>query len=164
MLASFITEGANVREGEFRAWDDMGVEAEVAEFLYALVRVLKPRVVVESGTGRGYASFAIAAALDANGAGVLHTFEPSRSFQDEARGRLEGLPVEFHDGLACEGWDGPADLVFVDSWGAVRAADLARWVPSGLRLVVHDAHEHRALLPADQGLVIDTPRGLWVRL
>jgi len=163
MSVSVITEGANVREGEFLAWDDMGVEAEVAEFLYALVRVLKPRVVVESGTGRGYASLALAAALAENGEGVLHTFEPIRRFQDEARVRLEGLPVEFHDGLACEGWDGPADLVFVDSWGEVRATDLAYWIPTGMPMVVHDAHEHRSLLPAE-GFVIDTPRGLWVRL
>ena len=90
MSVSAITEGANVREGEFHAWDDMGVEAEVAEFLYALVRVLKPRVVVESGTGRGYASLALAAALAENGEGVLHTLEPIRRFQDEARNGWKG--------------------------------------------------------------------------
>lgn len=163
MSLNSITDGANVPEGEYRAWDNMGIEAEVAEFLYALVRVLKPQVVVESGTGRGYASMALSVALRANGKGVLHTFEPIRSYQDEARGRLNGLPVEFHDGLSCEGWNGPADLVFVDSWGGVRARDLNYWVPTDTPLVVHDAHEHRALL-TDDGFVIDTPRGLWVRL
>lgn len=163
MLVSNIIEGANVREGDYMTWDNMGVEAEVAEFLYALVRVLKPKVVVESGTGRGYASLALATALAANGDGVLHTFEPIRSYQDEARERLHGLPVKFHNGLACEGWTGgPADLVFIDSWGEVRDRDLRFWVPKGFPLVVHDAHEHRQLLP--DGLLIDTPRGLWVRL
>ena len=159
-----LTAGADLGERGFRVWDDMAVEAEVAEFLYALVRVLKPDVVVESGTGRGLAAFALASALAENGAGHLTTFEPGGDFQAEARGRLAGLPATVEPGYACDGWDGPADLVFVDSWGAERPRELVFWLPRRGPLVVHDAHEHWRLLADEGGMLVDTPRGLWVRL
>lgn len=162
-LTAMIAE-AGIDEGGFRAWDDMAVEAEVAELLFAFVRVLKPLVVVESGTGKGYASKAIAQALADNGVGVLHTFEPLSHIRSAAHARLAGLPVEFHDGYACDHWAGHADLVFVDSWGEQRPREIAYWLPRQVRMIVHDAKEHAALLPVHGGVSFATPRGLWVRL
>lgn len=156
-----LLSGATVEEHGFRAWDDMGVEAEVAEYLYALVRLTKPELVVESGTGSGYAAYALAAGLQRNGRGELLTYEPLDSYQQIARQRLEGLPAQVLPGYACDVCDRQPDLLFIDSWGGERQRDLDFWLPKQRRVVVHDAHDYE--LPAD-GVLIDTPRGLWVRL
>jgi len=158
-----LTSGANIEERGFKVWDDMGVEAEVAEFLYGLVRVWKPAEIVESGTGRGYATFALAIGLEANRGGHLTTFEPIPDLQAEAKHRLAGSKVvTFKDGYSADHEHSPStDMVFLDSWGAERPRELAYWLPRDVRLVVHDAHEHAHHL--DGGWLIDTPRGLWVR-
>lgn len=51
------------------------VELEVGELLYGLVRSIKPVMVVETGTHKGYSTLLIASALEANGAGHLHTVD-----------------------------------------------------------------------------------------
>lgn len=158
-----LPAGANRLERGLHVWDDMAVEAEVAEFLYGLMRMLKPEVVVESGTGRGYAAFALATALHDNGHGHLTTFEPSEQLAAEAAARLTGLPATVQAGYACDAWEGDADLVFVDSWGAERPRDLAHWLPLQMPIVVHDAWEHARLLEGRGGVFLDTPRGLWLR-
>lgn len=161
VLAEMISAAA-VDEGGYRAWDDMGVEVEVAEFLYGLVRLLKPTFVVESGTGQGYAATALASALQANGHGHLETFEPLPTFQALAASRLAPLPATVNDGYSWE-YDGPLpDIVFLDSFGTQRPRDIDFWLPQSVFLVVHDAHEHAQLLPGS-GFTVDTPRGLWVR-
>jgi predicted O-methyltransferase YrrM len=159
-LTALVAE-ATVNERGYRAWDDMGVEAEVAEYLYGLVRMLKPELVVESGTGSGYAAFALATALQANGHGRLVTYEPLGSYQQIAAARLAGLPAEVLPGYACDVCHLEPDLLFIDSWGGERQRDLDHWLPKQHRVLVHDAHDYQ--LPAD-GFLFDTPRGLWVRL
>ena len=49
---------------------------EEAELLYALVRNLKPKVCLETGTHKGYASIHIGKALEDNGEGHLWTCDP----------------------------------------------------------------------------------------
>jgi predicted O-methyltransferase YrrM len=44
--------------------------------LYTAVRVLRPRVVVQTGTWVGFSTVAIALGLEDNGLGVLHTIDP----------------------------------------------------------------------------------------
>jgi predicted O-methyltransferase YrrM len=51
------------------------VELEVGELLYGLVRALKPAVVAETGTHRGYSTLLIASALQANKVGHLYTVD-----------------------------------------------------------------------------------------
>lgn len=163
MTLADLIPAARAHERGYRVWDDMGVEVEVAEFLYGLVRLLKPGVVVEAGTGAGYAAVAIASALRENGCGHLWSYEPLPEFRRFAEERLAGLPASVMAGQSCDD-AGPtqADLVFVDSAGGeLRQRDLDHWLPTGVPVVVHDAHEYD--LPTD-GLHVDTPRGLWVRL
>jgi Predicted O-methyltransferase len=161
-LAGLIAD-ATVDERGWRAWDEWGVEVETAEFLHALVRLTKPELVVEAGTGRGYAAFSIATALAENGHGRLVTFEPELSFRQAATVRLAGLPVTIESGYSW-GYEGDdPDLVFVDSYGEVRERDLRFWLPRESMIVVHDAHEHAHLLEGEGGFTIATPRGLWCR-
>ncbi len=51
------------------------VEAQTAAAVYGLVRLLRPRCVVETGVADGWSSYAILAALARNGDGTLHSFD-----------------------------------------------------------------------------------------
>lgn len=146
-------------EGPLRCWDDMAVEVEVAEFLYALVRLLKPQKVLESGSGRGLASVHIAAALKDNGAGELVTFEPMGEYQVKAKERLEGYPAEVLPGSTLD-YDIECDMVFLDSGPTTRQQEIDDWVATGVALIIHDSHRYD--LPG--GVTFPTPRGLWLRL
>jgi len=51
------------------------VELEVGEFLHGIVRMLKPDVIVETGTHKGFCALMMAKALEQNGDGHLHTVD-----------------------------------------------------------------------------------------
>lgn len=51
------------------------VEVEVAELLHGFVRAIKPKVVVETGTHKGFSALVIAKALQQNGEGHLYTVD-----------------------------------------------------------------------------------------
>ena len=59
----------------YTAFNSGSVECEVGEFLYGLVRVLKPRMVLETGTYLGGSSSYIAQGLKDNNTGMLETLE-----------------------------------------------------------------------------------------
>jgi predicted O-methyltransferase YrrM len=77
-----------------------GVTDGEAQLLYGLVRALKPRVILEWGTGYGWSGLHLAAALEANECGVLYTVEVNLARQERARRVIAaaGLSerVEFH--------------------------------------------------------------------
>ena len=147
-------------EGKWTAWDVMAVEVECAEFLHALVRLLKPELVLESGTGRGMASLYIARALKENKSGRLVSFEPMAEFASEARARLAPYDALVLSGSSL-GYEGdPPDLVFLDSGPDTREAEIEQWLPRDVALVVHDAHRYE--LPG--GLLLPAGRGLWLRV
>ena len=147
-------------EGKWTVWDVMAVEVECAEFLHALVRLLKPELVLESGTGRGMASRYIARALKENKSGRLITFEPIEQFASEARARLAPYDAEVLAGSSL-GYDGDApDLVFLDSGPETRPAEIEHWLPRDVALVIHDAYRYE--LPG--GVLLPTSRGLWLRV
>lgn len=97
-----------------------GVHPEEAAILYGLVRALRPKLVLETGTFEGYSTTQLARALDANGAGRMETVDVAtdtgfrvpeglRHFVTFRRGMLsqqmagilsdgkEGLDIFFHD-------------------------------------------------------------------
>lgn len=57
----------------FRA--DWAVETETAFLLYAVVRVRRPAIVVESGVANGHSTSVLLAALHTNGHGSLHSYD-----------------------------------------------------------------------------------------
>lgn len=64
----------------------MGVEYEVGGLLYAVVRALKPEIVVETGTFKGFSTLMIAQALKENKAGHVHTIDiEDRGVHDRLR-------------------------------------------------------------------------------
>ncbi|MDA9802770.1 class I SAM-dependent methyltransferase [bacterium] len=49
------------------------VEGSTAKVLYVLVRWRRPRVILETGIARGFSSFALLTAVQANGFGIVHS-------------------------------------------------------------------------------------------
>lgn len=147
-------------EGDgYHAWNDMSVEVETADFLYGLVRLVRPDCVVESGSGQAYASLKIAEALRDNERGHLLSFDADPYWAGIAREKLHELPASVYIGDTL-GWSGDADIVFLDSGPDHRPAEIAYWLERpGPILVIHDAYRYE--LPG--GVMFKTPRGLWLR-
>jgi predicted O-methyltransferase YrrM len=128
-----------------------GTEREVSEFIASLVHAVKPDVVVETGTFLGHTTDVIAAALESNGRGHLHTVENDSDLVAQLRARLPGR-VTLHEADSnewCERFAGPVDVAFVDSGpGRVRLGDVqALWpklAPGGY-LMVHDTIYYKRL-------------------
>jgi predicted O-methyltransferase YrrM len=59
----------------FEMFNTGGTELEVGDFLYSLVRMVKPNRILETGTHLGISSTYMGQALKDNGKGVLHTME-----------------------------------------------------------------------------------------
>lgn len=98
-----------------REW--RGVEIEVGEMLYALVRLTKPLVCIETGTLIGDSAEWIGKGLLANGMGRLITCDTDPARIEPARQRLCDLPVEVR---WCSGYDllsshVKMDFVHIDS-------------------------------------------------
>jgi len=139
------------------------VELEAAEMLYALVRMLKPEIVVESGTGKGFSGYAMGCALRDNGRGGLITYEPNPVFfeRQETVDRLSGLPVKLLMGTSLDYSGAMPCMVFVDSDKPYRANDLKRWMDAPVFLALHDAVNYSRC--AGGILLPTTTGGLWVR-
>ncbi len=158
----------------FDAWT---AETEVLDFLYALVHMVKPRSVIETGTWLGRSAIAIASALRDNGFGHATTIEINPEAADVARRNIEeaGLTklVSLHVGNVLE--FEPScnyDFGFFDSGVLNEFGRLRPYLEAGSILVFQNllgaqesgAAAGKALTDAGYicGLAFDTPRGLFV--
>jgi predicted O-methyltransferase YrrM len=103
-----------------------------AQVLYALVRKMRPRTIVEFSTSSGYSTTFMASALIKNGRGRIHTVDIDARAQDAAGRWLtaNGLSrvVDMHHG-DCRAvvpglLDEDVDLVFIDT---LHSFDIAEW-------------------------------------
>jgi predicted O-methyltransferase YrrM len=142
----------------------MAAELEVQEFLYTLVRLHRPSVVVESGAGKGYSTLALAGALQRNQHGYLWSYEPVEEFREIAQNRVGDI----QHAIVIEGdsrdyrGDDP-DMVFLDSGQATRVDEIIYWLYRRCVLVIHDAYRYVGILDRHGGVMHACPRGLWVR-
>jgi predicted O-methyltransferase YrrM len=121
------------------ARDEQGSEVEVSEFLYGLIRLIKPKFVVETGCYLGDATLAIARALKANGVGRLISCDTEKERVDEVNEKLtkEGLCPDIAAVVQCEGAalikqiGAQIDFAFIDSSpeGKVRGEEIATLIP-----------------------------------
>lgn len=160
----------------WRKRSELGAEVETGELLYGIVRLAKPELCAETGTGHGDTAFYIATALGENGAGHLHTAETDPDSIVLAREHLRNLPATVH---ATKGIDlirsigTPIDFAFIDSWWVpVRIEEIEAIHPKmsshGI-LVLHDTcqnygnvHDRVLELTHWQHLVFQTPYGVSV--
>lgn len=121
-----------------------GAELEVCDLLYGLIRIVKPKLVVETGTFVADSAERIAQALVANGFGHLHTCDVN--IQPEAQQRLAHLPATIHHsrGINIIHHFQQMDFVFIDSGSPddryEELTALGRWNIPPLGIVCwHDA-------------------------
>ena len=152
-----------------------GTEWEVQLFLGALVRMVKPRLVVETGCYDGHTTRVLAWAISENGGGRLVSCDTDESRVREARGRLWPLPLSMVDIRHCRGDELPelceADMVFCDSDYPARPGEILLAKPGAI-VVVHDTRisyhgdvpPHEGLVKQYGGVCFQTHRGVGVLL
>lgn len=144
-------------------YQQMSVTLEEAEFLYALVRALKPRNVLELGTGLGLSGRFIAEALIDNGdEGYLYTEEPDDHLFVQAAALLRNYPATvILPSTHQASWP---DLVYIDSAQSLRANDINHWLTNGYKglVVVHDAERGYKELRSGNGITLPTANGMWL--
>jgi hypothetical protein len=122
-----------------RQWhevDPVSAEEEMGDFLYGLVRMLKPEIVVETGTYRGRTARFLGEAVYLNEFGHVWTCDTEVHIGHPAG--LQRLPVTF---CQCSSLELPqlltADLVFSDSGQETRTEEW-KLVKPGCVFVMHD--------------------------
>lgn len=153
--------------------DKDATEAEVTAFVAAFVRLLKPTVVVETGTYQGHTTAAIAAALSDNGVGRVVTFETDTTralAAQDALARWFDTVTVVNTAITARSCPQGVEFAFLDSCMACRAADIQvvwpKLVPGGM-VLIHDASPLRPpgqVRPPGRYAMLDvaTPRGLTV--
>jgi len=125
-------------EHGWRVDDATGSEHELRALLYALVRMLKPSLVVETGCYRGWATEALGIACRENDQGRVVACDTNQACVEEATRLTMMLPVDVYN---CRGAELPelrtADFVFCDSGYADRMGEVVL-CKAGAVVLVHD--------------------------
>ena len=158
--------------------DGNTAEVETLEFLYSLVRLLKPSLIVETGTWHGHSAVAFGKAVRQNGMGKVVTFEIDPEICAVAKHRVESeglLPyvdVRNESSLAAVISD-KIDLLLLDSDLPLRVTEF-EYFRSKLRpgsiVIFHDTSTTHRVVRQDvqnlmaegklRGMIFPTPRGL----
>lgn len=159
-------------------YDSMTAEAEVLEFLRALVTTVKPNLIVETGAFLGVSTLWLAEGLKSNGFGKIVSceYDPVVFAKAQERVAQSGLAdwIDLRNESSLEmKIEGQIDLLFSDSDMDIRSQEVKRFLPQvssfGL-ILMHDASSHlkvvrdAALTMEREGLLsvvlLPTPRGL----
>jgi hypothetical protein len=165
-------------EPGWHSWNDMSPEFEICHFVVALVEVLRPHRVIETGTGQGFITRRVKEQL--RDGQRLTSFESDPAWREALRS------LALFDGSVCllSPDDSPddeqmavADLCFLDSDFPFRLPEIERWwraAAEGAVLFVHDAgnghgrETGHALVRAKitelgiPGFFLSNPRGAFV--
>lgn len=177
-----LTKGNNPlllgKDDMWQARDEQGAEQETSEFMYGLIRLIKPAVVVETGSYLGDTTIAIAKALRENNHGKLYSCDVDGSYVKEVNEWLvrEGLQ-DWGQVLLITGQELIAQLgnqiefAFIDSGGekGVREGEIKILIPFMKPLqmfALHDtAPQHVGMNAVANAITLpkvyfNTPRGL----
>ena len=159
--------------------DEQSSEDETNEFLGALIRLIKPKFIVETGCYLGDGTLAMARALKWNGVGRILTCDTIQERVDEVNAKLqaEGLYPDIAAAIKCEGINlikqcgAVIDFAFIDSSpdGKVRGAEiqeLIKYLKPLKMFALHDtAPQHQTINAVANSVGLpkvyfNTPRGL----
>jgi predicted O-methyltransferase YrrM len=155
----------------WRAADSMASEIEVSDFMYSLIRLLKPALVVETGCYTGVTTLRMARALKSNRYGRMETCDIRADFvaamNHAAQRRSLPLAAFCMSGVELIGRFDTIDLAFIDS-GGNREAEVGRVARRMKRfgvIALHDTapHHPESRIQDSVGLpylYMNTPRGL----
>lgn len=140
----------------YTSFNDAGVETETGEFLYAMVRILKPARVLETGTHIGVGAAYMGQALKDNHYGFLETIEFLPEIQARAQKRMVDLQLTaFVQTILCDVAkfepSAPYKLILLDTEPQTRFAELIKfmpWLEPGGFVFIHDLHRHMHQLAA----------------
>jgi len=171
LLAFSDTESKEFHDGDwYSLWKDdaLAAEWEVCDLLYGFIRVLKPSLVFESGTGIGHTTKALILGCVANLKGRVVSCETDRDKVEQAQKFLGEFPnVEILNIPAATSYDlKQADFIFSDSSYESRVEE---WdvVKPGALFVVHDICASPALarfVNEHRGLSLAKGRGVGILL
>jgi len=123
--------------------DHWPVELEVCEFLYGLVRAIKPLNVLECGTNVGFSAAAIAIALRDNQSGHLTTLDiKDMGARENWQQLMVSSFITFHvtDSRTFQP-DATLDLIFLDTLKEYVLEELRHYEPytkAGTLIAIHD--------------------------
>lgn len=151
-MTTHINPATTELGNQFNQLEPDSITLEEGELLYALVRMRKPQLAIETGTGHGYGTHYIVDALAANGKGTLISCDTDAELVQDARISIPSLFADIRNvsGLVLlESLTDKAEFILVDA-GSVenRMAELKLivqndiLVPQGT-LVVHDTHSEK---------------------
>lgn len=137
----------------FMMFDSGAIELETGEFLYGLVRVLKPTHIFETGTFTGISAMYMAQGLKDNDipGSELLTVEIDNTHKERAEKLWKSVSVDKYvqckliKSLELELSNRSFDLMFLDSEPNLRFAELVRFFPNlnpGGFVFLHDLHRH----------------------
>jgi len=148
---------------------DICTEVETLQLLFGFVRMLRPKVVVETGCNVGMASRVICEALRANAdGGILYTCDVDASFVAATQMITAGIADVWHcGGLALVQQFPDARLYWIDSSEDSRAQEL-EWLREhgkpGAIVLVHDTslmgELARIVRSFPRHIILPGPRGL----
>lgn len=146
----------------YHSFNDAGVECEVGEFLYAMVRLLKPQLVLETGTHFGVGSLYMGMALRDNNDGDLDTYEFIPEIREQALINLRDADLLADSGGPVSSYLGNVNdlvlrdqyqLMFLDTEPQTRFDELIRFwnnLDEGGYVFIHDLHRHMHQIPNEE--------------
>ena len=143
-LSGEVSDSTN----RFAMFNDAGVETEVGEFLFGMVRVTKPHLILETGTHVGVGASYLGSALRANGFGHLDTYEHDFTHWNNALRLLYTLDLGTYVSARRADvrqlvLEDAYDMIFLDTEPDMRFDELLRFWPNltpGGYLFIHDLH------------------------
>lgn len=160
--------------GLWHMHDDNSAEVEVLDFLHQLVRTLKPRFVVETGTHVGHSAWSMATAIMENNFGKLLTVESNidsfKIAENKLRPVMDVVDMRMRSSLTLK-LDQRIDLLFLDSDPSIRLQELELFwknLTASSVILIHDVNTdcHKPLrervlnYPGISVVMLPTPRGL----
>lgn len=135
-----------IQEGDYHSFDDGGVECQVGELLYSLVRMLRPSRTLETGLYSGISLMYVAMALQDNQKGHAESIEYEQFHLKRSKERIVRMGLQDFVTLIQEDArkfvpQGTYDFIFLDTEPALRFEELVRFFPhlaEGGIVLIHD--------------------------
>lgn len=136
---------------KYRMFNTGSVEVEVAEFLYAMVRLTKPKMILDTGTHYGVSAAYMAQALKDNGlGGMVDSYEINPIYAEEALKLWKTLDIldirSFVDDFAKSPLiEDKYQFALLDTEPQLRFAELIKvyhHIEQGGFIFIHDLHRH----------------------
>jgi predicted O-methyltransferase YrrM len=173
ILTEYMIDGSNgllslqdePSDPRWQCFNTGSVEVEVAEFLYAFVRMTKPTHILETGTHKGISAAYMGTALKDNeqsmdevASSVITTIEFEAQHLQDASKLISALSLDpwvhmwYGSSLHYPGMQ-DLDLIFLDTEPQIRFKEFERFVPflkPGGYIFIHDLHAHLGQVPNEE--------------